>query len=512
MLSYIPETTWNDSVADGSRRQAAEGRAFIRETLLANRSRRAGDNARHVPDVSLSASADHDGYLVVTGGADVVYGGTSVPTPSFAGIATLLNHSLVRSGAQSSAGLGNINPKLYSLAQTDAGVFHDITTGNNIVTSTCPRRSLGCIAGAVGFDAGIGYDQATGLGSVNVAALVSGWTNGNSIPQTSTSSISLLTNLSTVAGNQVVVLIATVESTNGATTPGGTVAFEANGVSLGSVALTGSAGKATALLTVQGTQLPPGSDKITALYNAVGSSGSLSASLTVNVQVAGSGSNPSPAITSLSNAASSAQAFAPGSLLTIAGSQMAPSTESAGSIPLPYLIAGVTATVNGVAAPLYFVSPAEVIVQIPYETTPGSALLVINNAGQVVSKTLTVSAAAPGVFTSQNRAPIPNGTAAPGDVVSLYVTGAGAVTPAVATGSAPASSVAVTDLPKPTQVTSVTVGTQTAAIQFIGIPWNLVGVLLINYQVPSGLVPSVQPVIVTIGGVASQVAYLTITK
>jgi uncharacterized protein (TIGR03437 family) len=161
---------------------------------------------------------------------------------------------------------------------------------------------------------------------------------------------------------------------------------------------------------------------------------------------------------------------------------------------------------------LYFVSPAEIIVQIPYETASGSAQLTVNHSGQVVSKTLTVSAAAPGIFTDQNRAPIPNATAGSGDVVSLYVTGTGAVVPAVANGDAPASSVAATDLPKPTQVTSVTVGGQAASIKFIGIPWNLVGVLLINYQVPSGLVAGVQPVIVTIGNVSSPAANLTITK
>ncbi len=512
-LSYIPETAWNDSALAGTPTGTGGGSSifFVKPSWQTGPGVPA-DNARHVPDVALSASADHDGYLVVTGGADVVYGGTSVPTPAFAGIGALINHSVVRSGTQSGAGLGNMNPKLYSLAQTAVGVFHDTTTGNNIVTVSCPRRSLGCTSGPVGFTAGSGYDQTTGLGSVNVTALVSAWSSRISIPQTSTSSISLLTNLSTVAGNQVMVLIATVESTDGATTPGGAVTFEANGVSLGSVALTGSAGKATAMLAVQGTQLLPGSVKITALYNAGGSSGSLSASSTVTVQLTASGSNPSPAIASLSNAASAGPAFAPGALLTIVGSQMAPSSESAGTIPLPYSMASVTATVNGVAAPLYFVSPTEIIVQIPYETTPGSALLAINNNGQVVSKALTVAAAAPGIFTDQNRGPIPNASAAPGDVVSLYITGAGAVTPAVATGEAPASSVAVTDLPKPTQVASVTVGGQTATIQFIGIPWNLVGVLLINYQVPSGLVPSVQPVIVTIGGVSAPLAYLTITK
>jgi uncharacterized protein (TIGR03437 family) len=152
------------------------------------------------------------------------------------------------------------------------------------------------------------------------------------------------------------------------------------------------------------------------------------------------------------------------------------------------------------------------MIQIPYETAAGPALLSINNGGQVVSKTLSVSVAAPAIFTDQNRAPIPNATAASGDVVSLYITGTGTVTPAVATGDAPAASVAVTDLPKPMQVTSVTVGGQAASIKFIGIPWNLVGVLLINYQVPSGLVAGVQPVIVTIGNVSSPAANLTITK
>jgi uncharacterized protein (TIGR03437 family) len=176
------------------------------------------------------------------------------------------------------------------------------------------------------------------------------------------------------------------------------------------------------------------------------------------------------------------------------------------------LIAGVTATINGVAAPLYFVSPAEMIIQIPYETTVGIASLTVNNNGKVVSQTFPVSSVAPGIFTDQNHAPISNATAAPGDVVSLYITGTGTVTPAVATGDAPASSVALADLPKPTQVTSVTVGGQTAVVDFIGIPWNLAGVLLINYQVPSGLAPGVQPVIVTIGSVPSLAANLTITK
>jgi len=183
-LGYIPETTWNDSALDGSPSSTGGGASIY----FAKPDWQAGlgvpdDNARHVPDVALSASADHDGYLVVTSGAVYVYGGTSVPAPAFAGIAALLNQSVVQSGAQTSAGLGNMNPNLYSLAQTDAGVFHDITTGNNIVTvASCPRRARNCNSSAVGFSATVGYDQATGLGSVDVGALVTGWNNGSSAP------------------------------------------------------------------------------------------------------------------------------------------------------------------------------------------------------------------------------------------------------------------------------------------------------------------------------------------
>ena len=99
-----------------------------------------GNNARNVPDLSFSASPNHDGYLVYSGGILQIYGGTSVAAPSFAGIATLLNQYLVSNGAEAAAGLGNMNPELYSLAQTAPNAFHDITTGNNIVTVPCPSR------------------------------------------------------------------------------------------------------------------------------------------------------------------------------------------------------------------------------------------------------------------------------------------------------------------------------------------------------------------------------------
>lgn len=72
-----------------------------------------------------------------------------------------------------------MNPALYSIAQNASGVFHDIISGNNIVTITCGPRSRSCTAGSFGFTTTPGYDQVTGLGSVDVYSLVTQWSNGS---------------------------------------------------------------------------------------------------------------------------------------------------------------------------------------------------------------------------------------------------------------------------------------------------------------------------------------------
>ncbi len=58
----------------------------------------------------------------------------------------------------------------------------------------------------------------------------------------------------------------------------------------------------------------------------------------------------------------------------------------------------------------------------------------------------------------------------------------------------------------------VTIGGAGGHIDFIGIPWGLVGVTQINVQVPSGIPAEAQPVVVTVGGVASAPATITITN
>ena len=113
--------------------------------------------------------------MVYSSGKSEVYGGTSAGTPSFAGIVALLNQYLVTTGAQPVAGVGNVNPRLYALAQTAPSAFHDVLQGDNIVAVKCGGRSRGCVSGSYGYPAAPGYDQATGLGSVDAYNLVMAW-------------------------------------------------------------------------------------------------------------------------------------------------------------------------------------------------------------------------------------------------------------------------------------------------------------------------------------------------
>jgi uncharacterized protein (TIGR03437 family) len=506
-LGYIPETVWNDNSADPS---SGGGGASV---FFAKPSWQSGpgvpnDGARDVPDVSLSSSADHDGYLVYMDGGLHVFGGTSAATPAFAGIAALLNQYLVSSGVQSTPGLGNMNPRLYSLAQSVPGAFHDVTKGSNIVTVNCGSRARNCTSGAYGFAAGDGYDQASGLGSVDAYTLITSWREKFG-PSRTAASMALFPSLNSLTWSDNVTLTATVTSQNGGT-PQGTVTFFLGTVPLGSAPLAGSGGKSTASLTVSAPQLSSGGNTVTAQYSGDTAFTTASASVVVTVTTPPAGTPPS--VASVTNAASFRQSFAPGALVSIFGAQLAPASAKASRVPLPLDLAGVSVTVNGVRAPLFYVSPGQLNVQIPYEAPVGTqSVLRITNNGQSVSTFINVSAVAPGVFTDQSGTLVPTGRAARGQVIEMYITGAGAVTPAVATGAAPAAPATLDGLPKPVQSVRVTVGNVEAPLSFVGIPSGLVGVMQINFQIPVAAPMGNQPVVVSVGGQASAPATIAVT-
>jgi uncharacterized protein (TIGR03437 family) len=508
-LSYIPEVVWNDAEnACQSYPSASGGGASI---FFSKPSWQTGlgvpaDGARDVPDIAINASCAHDSYYVYSAGSLQIYGGTSFGGPIFSGLTALINQYAVSTGAQSSPGQGNFNVRLYALAAGAANTFHDITIGNNIVTVPCSGRGV-CTNQPVGYSAHAGYDQTTGWGSIDANLLVTRWTSSSVVTPPPEVALALVASETTIAPTDVVDLIATVTDTSGAT-PSGSVEFSAGSTVLGSATLTGSAGTgtATATLAVSGSQIPAGAT-ITATYS--GSSTSVGVTLTST----GHGPSAAPTLAGVTNAASYKQSYAPGELISLFGSQLSLSTQQASSLPLPLALSGLAATINGIAAPLMYISADQVNLQIPYEVTPGTDVtLTLNNNGQTASQVIPILSVAPGIFVDQNGAVVPSSSAQAGQQITIYVTGVGAVSPAVPDGAAPSSSTPVSSLPMPVQTTTVTVGGATANIQFIGIPDWSAGVAQINFTVPLGLASGQQQVVVTVGGIASAPALLTVAN
>src|SRR5207248_10082059 len=119
-------------------------------------------------------------------------------------------------------------------------------------------------------------------------------------------------------------------------------------------------------------QLPLGSTTILAAYTA-SPAAPVSASVAVNVTPAAPASRATPAINGLSNGASFKGVYALGMVLSVFGSQLAPATSSASSVPLPLSMAAVAVTVNGAAPPPCYVAPGQLNIQIPYKTASGQA-------------------------------------------------------------------------------------------------------------------------------------------
>ncbi len=175
-LSYIPEVAWNESrlVSGGSGLWSSGGGASTTYSKPSWQSAPGvpSDGKRDVPDIALTA-AGHDGYLIIQGhtasasGLGAV-GGTSASSPSFAGLMSLI---VQKAGARQ----GNANTVFYSMATGQYGgsgptVFHDTTSGNNSVP------------GVTGFSCGVGYDQVTGVGTVDGTALINNWGSSSPTP------------------------------------------------------------------------------------------------------------------------------------------------------------------------------------------------------------------------------------------------------------------------------------------------------------------------------------------
>ena len=296
-LGYIPESVWNESCdptvdpnfCQGSYLYlllaSSGGASSCSNSVVVNfqinclggyskPSWQAGrgipkDGVRDVPDLSLAAAGDHDGYLMCVEGScqttsvnghtvlesATVVGGTSAASPSMAGIMALVEQ-------QNGSYVGLANYDFYKLAakdklsdcnsssltsptQTNACVFHDVTVGNNSVP------------GQAGYAAGRGFDVATGLGTVDAANLVQNWKQAKKLG----SATSLSSFFTTIQHGQQFPLQVAVSAAAGTGTPSGDFALKTDkyGAVFGGTLNSGTFNRSV-------TNLPGGEYNLTAHY------------------------------------------------------------------------------------------------------------------------------------------------------------------------------------------------------------------------------------------------------
>jgi hypothetical protein len=292
-LSYIPENVWNESsLANGL--WAGSGGASAgnvppgvgttpgvpKPDWQYGVTGIPADGVRDLPDVSLTA-AGHDPYLLCLEGSCVpnnqgyiyVYfvSGTSASAPSFAGIMALVADQNSRTTGNPRLGLANY--VLYRLAALQSGypsqcngsnvtippvgtcIFNDVTVGNNVVPGELAKD----------YQASVGYDLTTGLGSVNVANLVSQWNTVTFNPTTTGVSLGL----STITHGSPMPFTITVTPSSGTGVPSGEVFLFASGsfgyspqpTNVGPFALSGGS------VTSSTNLLPGGTYFVTANYS-----------------------------------------------------------------------------------------------------------------------------------------------------------------------------------------------------------------------------------------------------
>jgi uncharacterized protein (TIGR03437 family) len=226
-----------------------------------------------------------------------------------------------------------------------------------------------------------------------------------------------------------------------------------------------------------------------------------------------------PGASVVSSASFKTGPIAPGSLITIFGKNLAGSTQPASTLPLPTNLAGVSVSANGMTVPLLYASPDQINAQLPFGITGTTATLTVTTNGVAGSPMrVDVAKTAPGIFQfSGNRAVATNqdnslntssNPAKIGSVITVYITGQGAFDNPIPDGAAAPSS----PLSRTAVNTTATIGGQPANVLFSGATPGLVGVAQVNVAVPGGVQAGDTPLVITIGGVASNSTTISVTN
>jgi uncharacterized protein (TIGR03437 family) len=209
-----------------------------------------------------------------------------------------------------------------------------------------------------------------------------------------------------------------------------------------------------------------------------------------------------PVITpgSMANAASYLGAISPGSLATVYGANLADAVHTISGSSFPTTVAGISVSVNGVAAPLVYVSPTQINFQVPWETAPGLSVPVqVTWSGASSNvESVTIGSASPSFFLSEFvngvawvTGAVADGCPAAGSECSVK---AGSIYQLWANGLGPLSSVLQDGVPAAGALQvpggaagcELTIGGQAATVQYCGVaPGEIID--QINFTYPAGV-------------------------
>jgi uncharacterized protein (TIGR03437 family) len=248
--------------------------------------------------------------------------------------------------------------------------------------------------------------------------------------------------------------------------------------------------------------------------------------------------HPAPSVNALgvvNNAsfAAGSTPIAPGAIAAVFGTSMTNGSSVLFSSfgpngTLVTALAGASVTINGTAVPLFYATPSQLGIQIPVDLTGSSATIAVSVGGQTSAvENVPIAPLSPGLFSTNqsgsgqgailiantNTLVAPTGSipgresrpAKPADFITIFCTGLGPLTPALASGERGTNN---TTVDQPT----VTIGGISAPAQFSGIAPGFVGLYQVNVQVPAGAPTGNNvPVVLTIGGKQSNTVTIAVS-
>jgi uncharacterized protein (TIGR03437 family) len=181
---------------------------------------------------------------------------------------------------------------------------------------------------------------------------------------------------------------------------------------------------------------------------------------------------------------------APGSLVSIFGRNLAQDP------------GGVTVSINGIRAPLQFISPEQINTQVPSEIREGTATaeLRLPNMPPAAIQ-FAVASTAPGIFAAVKNADgtlnSPDNPAAPDSLITVYLTGQGAGMRPIGTSAPP-------------HRVSATVGSQSAEVVFAERDPASVGVFEVRLRIPT-IGAGSYPLVIAVGCGSSNARQVTVS-